>query len=151
MKKLLILLAAIAALTLKAADTPRYGTLLQNTVYSSLTTNSVSDSGSTNFIVPVNGLGLSITFHTTNSLAVSNAVFMFAVSIGGTNFATTGPGLISVTIPMNGTNNVCVYTNVPASVIGNSRFVKVVSVANTYTNNLFLDHIGFSYDFNKTY
>lgn len=87
-------------------------------------------------ILPMNGLGVEITVVGTNAVVgvVSNAVFNFALSAGGTNFATTSPGTFSVNVPPNGKTNQTVFTNIPATIVGNARRVRLVSVNNQDTN-----------------
>ena len=87
-------------------------------------------------IIPVNGLGIGVTVVGTNAVvgAVSNVVCTFALSADGTNFATTAPGLFTVSVTPNGKTNATVFTNLSTVVVGNAKKVRFITCNNQDTN-----------------
>ena len=98
------------------------------------------------FVLPLNGLGFSFAVSATNTTLVnqSNAIATFALSGDGTNFATVAPGLFTLSVPVNGTTNAVIFTNMPAATVGNARKARLVSVNNQDTNSSYITVLGAS-------
>lgn len=87
------------------------------------------------------GLAVSPYFACTNASG-SNVVLNFQVSIDGTNY-TTLSGL-SYTLPNSGTTAVRGFTNFPATVLDNVRFVRVGTIQNVHLSTLFVSNVMWS-------
>ncbi len=94
------------------------------------------------------GMAVFAYFAGTNASATGALTLTFGTSYDGTNYSTTGGGLIFAPVA-NGTTAVRAYTNFPPDLLNNVQKVKLLSVANgnDATNTLYLTNIVVSFGY----
>lgn len=121
-----------------------YGTFsgIPATIAESSTTNAVSGAV---LVRQSRGMGLFATF-TVATNSIGSITVSYNVSLDGTNYSSTRPirWVIDSTLT-NSTGVVIAYTNVPATYLGNVRYLKTASVVNAATNALSAVSLQYSY------
>lgn len=135
MKRLFIVLFTLALVTMANAQSqlPAYfyktGQFLTNAIFTNAA-NSTTTFTATQMkpLLIQQGAGFSFTphFYSTNTAAISNAVFHIQLSADGTNYSTTSP--LTYTAALNGTNLVVGYTNYSGAQVGDAKFARLSKV-----------------------
>lgn len=101
---------------------------------------------STTVVVPLRkdrGIGIQATIGSTNAATLQTGI-SFALSVDGTSY-TTANNYWFIIPALNGTTPVTTFTNFPATLINNARYMKVLQITNGHTASLFVTNITYSF------
>lgn len=124
------------------AQSPKWGSWTTNTTISVASSNTLSINSAPQYVRKTQGMAIMPAFAGTNT-GTANVAFTFAVSPDGTNYNSTSD--FTLTVAMNGTNAIIGYTNWPALYLDNVRYIRLKSIYNYHTNNVFVSNIWYSY------
>lgn len=85
------------------------------------------------------GLGVQATIGSTNAATLQTGI-SFAVSGDGTSY-TTANNYWFIIPALNGTSPVTAFTNFPAQLLNNARYIKILQITNGHTASLFVTNV----------